>query len=428
MKHSTVSSTGRTGNLSACLASALGAALTLVACGLCSCSKSADGEKAKGAVNRPVPVTAARVTTKLVPVDISTFGAVEAYACVTVRAQVSGMLTSIHFLKGQALKKGDMLFKIDPRPFDAALLQAKANLAKDAVQAHNARLDANRSEELLKKGVAAQSDYDKSQSDAAALEATMDADKAAIQNAELQLEYCYIKCPIDGKAGNLLVDAGNTVKAQDMPLVTINQVQPILVAFSVPQGRLAEIKKEMAHRKLPVTAVIPGKEAEPETGLLTFVDNTIDKTTGTILLRAEFANAQERLWPGQYVNVSLILDQQTTTVVPSAAVQNGRTSRFVFVIKPDNTVTVRPVVARRTNTDDMVVEKGLADGDRVVTDGQFGLIEGTAIELRSGLTPQSGPASGGAEAPKAAAAQPATQSPATTQPALSADANQGVRG
>lgn len=329
-----------------------------------------------------VPVRVASAAQKDVPIAIRVIGNVEAYLMVEVRSLVAGAITQVKFREGQDVKKGDLLFVIDPRPYEAALRQAEANLAKDLAQAKNAEEEAKRYAYLVEKEYVAKQEYDQYRTNAEALAATVEADRAAVQNARVQLTYCYIHAPVTGRAGSILVQLGNVVKANDVPLVTINQIHPIYVSFSVPEKNLPEIKKYMARAKLSVKAVIAGDEKDPEEGVLTFIDNTVDMTTGTVRLKGTFENETGRLWPGQFVNVILTLTTQPNAiVVPSRAVQTGQQGQFVFVVKPDQTVEVRPVEAGRSVNEETVIDRGLSAGEVVVTDGQLRLFPGAKVEV-----------------------------------------------
>jgi len=332
-----------------------------------------------------VPVTSATVIQKAVPVQLRAIGNVEAYSTISVKSQIEGLLTRVYFKEGQDVKKGDLLFTIDPRPYEAALKQAEANLAKDTAQLENARVEVSRYAELVKKGYVAQEQYDQIGTNAIALEATVNANKALVENARLQFKYCFIYSPITGRTGNLMANQGNLIKANaDNPMVTINQIQPIYVTFSVPEQYLSEIKKYMAGRKVKVEAYIAKDENHPEEGVLTFVDNTVDTTTGTIKLKGTFANQKKSLWPGQFVNAVITLTTQPeAVVVPSQAIQTGQSGEYVFVIKNDFTVESRPVVISRTLDGETVIEKGLQPGDKVVTDGQLRLVPGTKVEVKT---------------------------------------------
>jgi multidrug efflux system membrane fusion protein len=366
-------------------AGASGALLLAGMLWLPACTKGKAAAPADPPKQMAVPVTVAAVVQRTVPVQVRTFGWVEPYAAVTVKARVDGQLTEVHFKEGQSIKKGALLFKIDSRPFEAALAQAKANVARDTVQAKNARREAERGEQLLNKGALTQEQADQRQTAADALDATLLADQALIDNAKLQLDYCTISSPIDGCAGPLLVDQGNLIKANDVSLVTINQIKPIYVRFSVLEELLPDIRRYMSQRKLEADGIIPDDAEHPVRGELTFVDNTVDDTTGMIRLKATFANEDERLWPGQYVNVTLTLTHQdNATVVPSEAVQTGQQGQYVFAIKGEDTVEIRPVVVDRALNTETVIQKGLQAGERVVTDGQLRLVDGAKVEIKSG--------------------------------------------
>ncbi len=333
-----------------------------------------------------VPVTAAIVVQKTVPVQVRAIGNVEAYSTVGVKSQIGGVLMRAHFREGQDVNKGSLLFTIDPRPYEAALKQAEANQAKDNAQLENAREEVRRYAELVKKGYVAQEQYDQIRTNAAALEATVNADKAAVENAQLQLKYCYIYSALTGRTGSLISHEGDLIKANaDSSMVVINQIQPIYATFSVPEQYLAEIKKYMAAGNVKVEAVIGNDDAHPVAGVLTFVDNAVDMTTGTIKLKATFANQEKRLWPGLFVSVRVTLTEQTDAiVVPSHAIQTGQSGQYVFVIKEDLAVESRPVVVARSLNGETVVEKGVAAGEKVVTDGQLRLVPGSKVEIKGG--------------------------------------------
>jgi len=332
----------------------------------------------------PVPVTAGTVVQKKVPLQITAIGNVEAYSTVSVKSQVGGVLTRVHFREGQDVSRGALLFTIDPRPFEAALKQAEANLAKDNAQLENARKEVRRYAELVKKGYVAQEQFDQITTNAAALEATVNAGQAMVENARLQLKYCYIYSPITGRTGNLIANEGNLIKANaDTPMVVINQVQPIYVTFSVPEQNLSEIKKYMSEGNLRVEVIVSKEDEKPEQGLLTFIDNAVDLTTGTIKLKGTFANKGKKLWPGQFVNAVLTLTSQPNAiVVPSQAIQTGQKGQYIFVIKNDLTVEDRPVIAGRTRNNETIIEKGLQAGETVVTDGQLRLVPGAKVDVK----------------------------------------------
>jgi membrane fusion protein, multidrug efflux system len=332
----------------------------------------------------PVPVNVAMSVTKDMPVQVRAIGNVEPFTTVAIKAQVNGQLSRVHFREGQDVRKGDLLFTIDPRPFEAALRQAEAALAKDLAQAAFSREQVRRYGVLLKDGIVTQDQYDQLRANADSFDAAAAADRAAVDNARLQLAYCSIRSPIDGRTGNLLVQEGNLVKANDVPvLVTINQVTPIYVSFSVPEKEMPQIRKFLSDKKLKVEAVIPNDAQSPESGTISFLDNAVDPATGTIKLKGTFANKDRRLWPGQFVNVILTLTtRRNAVVVPTQAVQTGQQGQFLFVVKPDLTVESRPVTVGLALGDESVIEKGVNAGENVVTDGQVRLIPGSKVEVK----------------------------------------------
>ncbi len=344
-----------------------------------ACSDS----KAKQSIQRVVPVKIGDVMQQNVPVQINAIGNVEAYNTVSVKALVGGEVIGVHFKEGQDVKQGELLFQIDPRPYDAALKQAEAQLARDVAQAKNAEEQAKRYEILVQKDYVSKDQYDQLRANADALAAAVQADKANVENSRLQLAYCTIKSPIDGRVGSVLVNKGNVIKANDLVMVTINKVAPIYVTFSIPEQNLAGIKKYAAEGSLKVEAVIPGDETRPAQGVLTFINNAVDTATGTIQLKGTFENRDKRLWPGQFVNVVLTLTTQRNAVVmPSAALQTGQQGQYVFVVQPDFTVESRPVTVARSYGDLAVVAQGVTPGEKVVTDGQLNLIPGSRVEVK----------------------------------------------
>ncbi len=334
-----------------------------------------------------VPVTVGSVVRKSVPVQIRAIGNVEAYSTVGIKSQVGGTLMSVHFKEGQDVNKGDLLFTIDPRPYEAALKQAEANLAKDNAQLENARVEVSRYAELVKKGYVAQEQYDQIRTNSAVLEANANADKAAVENAQLQLKYCYIYSPLSGRTGSLISYEGNLIKANaDSSMVVINQILPIYVTFSVPEQYISEIKKYMTIEKVKVQAIIGKDDINSVEGVLTFVDNTVDSATGTIKLKATITNQEKRLWPGLFVSVTVILTTQPNTiVVPSQAIQTGQKGQYVFVVKNDMSVDSRPVSVDRSLDGETVVSEGLREGETVVTDGQLRLVPGAKVEVKNKL-------------------------------------------
>ena len=361
---------------SVALASALAIGLLL-----CGCS-----EKKQQAAAPRVPVTVADVVQKTVPVQVRVIGNVEAYSTVGIKPQITGEIVGVHFSEGQDVKKGQLLFTFDPRPFEADLLRAQANLAQDEAKLKNAEVEAHRYTKLVEAGVVAKEQAEQIQTNHEAMVATVKADRAQVEYARVQLVYTKIFSPMDGRTGNLMLHRGTVVKANpDNPIITINQINPIYVTFSVPQQVLPEIKQHMAKGKLKVTASIQGDEERPESGMLTFVDNIVDLTTGTIKLKGTFGNSDRRLWPGQYVNVALTLaEQPNAIVVPTQAIQTGQQGSYVFIVKSDLTAESRPVKVERNIDNQAVIESGLSAGEKVVTDGQIRLVPGAKVEIKNG--------------------------------------------
>lgn len=336
-----------------------------------------------------MPVTVAQVEQKPVPIEIRAIGTAEPTSTVAVRSQITGQLTAVHFTEGDDVKKGEVLFTLDRRPLEAALRQAQATLQKDLAQAANAKAQADRYRDLAQRGIATREQVETMGTAAAALDATVGADRAAVENAQVQLQYATIAAPISGRTGTLMVHAGNLVRANDTaPLVVINQLTPINVTFGVPEAQLANLKRFAAQRSLRVAAALPQDSAAPAMGRITFIDNAVDQTTGTIRIKGSFANTGRRLWPGQFVNILLTLTTDPAAiVVPSVAVQTGQQGTYVFVVKADHTVELRPVVVARTRDDASVIATGLRAGETVVTDGQLRLVPGARISEKPAGAP-----------------------------------------
>lgn len=332
-----------------------------------------------------VPVTVAQVTKKSVPLEIEAIGSVLPYRTVSVEPQVTGQLLSVHFHEGQDVKKGDLLFSIDPAPFKAALDQAMGKLAHDKAQAENSALILQRTERLFAEKVSSKEQLDQTQAAAAEDQAAMRTDEAAAEYARLQLNYCSVYSPVDGRTGSLLVHPGNQVKANDQPvLVVINQITPVYVAYSIPERYLPEVRKYMAKGSLQVEAQLPDDTKHPELGTLTFVDNAVDRATGTIQLKATFPNRNRRLWPGQFVNTIVRLAEQTNAiVVPSQAIETAQKGTFVYVLKADQTAEIRPVSVERNAGSDAVISSGLQPGETVVTDGQLMIFPGARLQVKN---------------------------------------------
>ena len=413
-------------------------ALLIAAAAVAGCSESQSGAQGKPPAPPAVPVGAAVAEERVVPVQVTTVGTVQAYTTVGVKSQVAGQIDQVHFTEGQDVKRGALLFTIDPRPLQAALRQAEANVAKDRAQLRQmeaalaqrqaevaqtqanlerdqaqmetAKVQEQRYATLVQKELIAREQYDQVRTNMASMQATVQADRAAVDNARastqaaaamvdnaraviqsdeaavdtarLQLAYTTIRAPMDGRTGNLLVQGGNVLKAnEDNPLVVIAQIRPIYVSFSVPQQHLAAIKKFRADGTLKVEA-LPDPSQPAAAGAVTFMNNTVDPTTGTIQLKATFANSDSALWPGQFVDVALTLTTERAVVVPTQAVQAGQQGPFVFVVKPDLTVESRPVKVGRRLARELVVDQGLKSGERVVTDGQLRLVPGSRVEVK----------------------------------------------
>ena len=425
----------RTAGFAVIRLAALGAGFLSMAVTMACTGEGKVPEKARPAA----PVQVASVIQKDVPVQLAGVGNVEAYSAVSIRALVEGQLSTVHFKEGQDVQKDDPLLSIDPRPFQAALnqaeanlerdqalvqqveanltrdlaqvTQAEANLNKDLAQARNAEEQAKRYAFLAEKGYVAKEQYDQMRTNSESLAATVQADNAAIQNAQaalradkaalenaravvrasraavetarIQLGHCSIRAPISGRTGCLLVPQGNMIKPNDVPIVVINQITPIYVTFAFPEQNLADIKKHMIAGDLKMEAFIPGDEKRPEQGVLTFVDNAVDTATGTIKLKGTFANKERRFWPGQFVDVVLTLSVRPKAIlVPSQAIQTGQEGSYVFVVKPDLTVESRAVAVDRSLEGMTVVPSGLQPGETVVTNGHLRLVTGAKVEIK----------------------------------------------
>jgi multidrug efflux system membrane fusion protein len=331
-----------------------------------------------------VPVTAGVAETRDMPVYVRGMGTVQAYNAVTVKSRVDGQIVKVDFTEGQEVKAGDPLFEIDPRPFDAALAQARANKEKDEAQLGSAQADLQRFERLVGNGYQTRQSYDQQKGLVGQLQAAVKADQAQIEMAQLNLQYATIRSPIDGRTGARLVDVGNLVRAADNGgLVTITQLRPIFVSFTVPQGELDRVRRHQSEAPLAVQALGQSDERLLATGRLTLIDNQIDQTTGTIHLKAVFDNRDEALWPGAFVDVRLVVSVRKDAVTVAArAVQRGPRGDYVFVIGPDMTVETRIVEVAEAEDGLAVIDKGLAAGERVVVDGQYRLEQGTKVAVQ----------------------------------------------
>lgn len=330
-----------------------------------------------------VPVAVAVVTQETVPVRLQAIGNVEAYLTVAVKARVDGQIITVNFREGQPVKRGEVLFEIDPRPYQAALRQAEANALRDRAAREQARSQAERYQELLAKNFISKEAYAQFRTNAETAEATAQASQAALENARLNVEYCTIRSPLDGYVGRVLLQAGNLVKANDAnPLVVINQVKPIYVNFAVPEQYLPEIRKYNGAGPLRVDVVSTDPGSPRPSGALIFIDNAVDPSTGTIRMRAKFDNADAALWPGQFVNVSVrIYEQPDAIVIPAQAVQTGPAGQYVYVIGNDSLAEVRPIKVQRADGEHAIVTSGLIAGERVVTRGQLRLGPKTRVQV-----------------------------------------------
>ena len=350
---------------------------------ICGCSPGAKR------ATPPAPVLVAQAVTTNMPVRIQPppVGHVLAYSTVSVHSQIGGTLSEVHFQQGQTVKKGDLLFSIDPRPAQAALALAKADLARDQAQLTNAKIQFDREQKLLDQKLISQDEFDTNKANMDALTGTVQADEAAVTNAELNLDYCQIRAPLDGVTGALQFYPGNVVKAPDDTLLTVNQIHPIYVQFAVPERHLPEIRRQMAGHTLNVTASFENMTGAPPGGNLTFVDNSVDTSTGTIQLRATFPNDRSLLWPGQFVSVNLTLSELTDAiVVPTEAVQTGQHGQFVYVVATDSTnqvVEMRPVTIGIAYDGLTAIENGLKAGETVVTDGQLRLSPNARVNIKA---------------------------------------------
>ncbi|MBV8841809.1 MAG: efflux RND transporter periplasmic adaptor subunit, partial [Bryobacterales bacterium] len=386
-----------------------GTLLFLTACASSSVDADAGTGKGKGkgrgGGGGAVPVVVATAVQRDVPIEIQAVGTVEAYKTISVKSQIAGQITDVYFNEGDYVKAGEKLFRVDPRLYEAQLAQAEANVARskaleaqaeanlehDIANQRYAGLTADRTEALVKEGIASRDQGDQLRANANALSKAVEADRAAIESAKaqiradqsnidninVQLSYTVINSPLDGRTGNIGVKVGNTVAPLTVEVTTINQIEPIYVTFAVPEARLADIKRYSATGNLPVVARPQDGGTEAEQGVLTFIDNTVDTTTGTIKLKGTFQNKDRRLWPGQFLNVTLRLTTQPGAItVPNQAVQNGQDGQFIYVVKNDQTVEARNVTPGPRVDQDLVILKGIEPGETVVTEGQLRLQPG----------------------------------------------------
>lgn len=346
----------------------------------------------------PALVVTASAREEDVPIEIKTFGTMEASESITVRPMLSGELVTVGFREGEEVNQGALLFEIDCRPYQAALKQASASLARNRVIMDNARKDYARYSKLVKEGIVTQTEAESYRTKAETAAADLAADQAAVDNARAQLSYCTITAPISGRLGTLAVDRGNVVKANDTALVTINKLSPIRATFTIPEKELAAVQERLTASEMAITAEVPGAAGVTEKGVVSFLDNAVDPATGTIRLKGQFANDHKRLWPGQFVTLSLTLEvRRGAVVVPTQALLVGQNGRFVFVVSPDRTAEIRPVVAGPVYQGVTIIDQGLRAGEQVVIDGQMRVIPGGKVESKGADTPKRGAKEGAAQ-------------------------------
>jgi len=366
-----------------------GLAVALAAGGLVAYFSGDSRAREKPAAKGPAaaPVAVATAVQQTVPVRLQAIGNVEAFTSVAVKSRVDGQILEVHFREGQEVKKGEVLFRVDPRPFEAAMKQAEAQALRDAANRDQAASQEKRYQELLDKNFVSKDAYAQYRTNAQTAQATAKATEAALENAKLNLEYTVIRSPIDGYVGRALLQAGNMVKANDtISLVVINQVRPVYVSFAIPEQQLAKVRELMRKNPLSVDVTTPGGDKPIASGRIAFLDNAVDQTTGTIKVRAIFENGDAALWPGQFYTVRVRLyDQDNAILVPSRALQTGPNGQFVYVVKPDMTVEIRKVSVDRTEGDTAVLAEGsIAKGDQVVVRGALRLAPGAKVTVTEG--------------------------------------------
>ncbi len=349
----------------------------------CSTTEKESQDPGKKTAGRAVAVSTATATKADVPVELTTVGSVEPYAAVAVKTQVTGILQNVAFREGQQVKKGDILFTIDKRPFAARVAQAEATLAKNQAALANARRQAQRYQSAVASGYVSSEQADQAQTSVATLQATVLADEAAITNARIDLDNCIIRAPISGYTGALMVDEGNLVKASsEQSLVTINQLTPVKVSFTLPEQHLAEIRRRIETQELTPQITNPQQPEQILTGKVSFFDNSVDPQTGTIRLKADFPNSRQELWPGQFLPVIIRLTiMENVTIVPTRAVQSGLSGYYAFIINKDQKAELRQVEIVFSNQDVSVVAAGVQEGEVVVTDGQLRLRAGAMVKI-----------------------------------------------
>ncbi len=384
---------------------ALACALFLSACGE-KAQSPATGDGKSGAKSGggkggggPAPVLVGQAQKKIVPLVIEAIGAVEPIRATAIRSQVTGTLMKIAIQEGQNVNQGDLLFEIDPRPFQNALQSAEAELQKARLQLETARAQVARYRSLTSEQMVSKEQFEKISDAARSLEAEVLADESRVATAKLSLDYCSIRAPLSGRMGNMSVHEGDLVRANSndatSTLVTINQLNPIYVTFGVPQQYLADLARYRATGTLKVKVVPPGTDQTPEEGELTFMDNTVDSSTGTLKLKGSFPNSTQRLWPGQFATVTVTLSAPEVMTVASSAIQTSQSGQYVYVVKADKTAELRPVTVDRNYGNDAVISKGLTDGETIVVDGQLRVIPGRPVEIKEAGATGGGRGKGG---------------------------------
>jgi len=417
-----MSSLPRRALLTGLLASVL--ALFLGACGEKSETTAGGAKGGKGGRGGggPPPVLVGQARKKVVPLVIEAIGAVEPIRTTAIRSQVTGTLLKIVIQEGQNVQQGDLLFEIDPRPFQNALKSAEADLQKVRVQLETARAQVARYRSLTTEQMVSKEQFEKISDTARSLEAEMLADESRVATAKLSLEYCSIRAPLSGRMGNMSVHEGDLVRANandaSATLVTINQLNPIYVTFGVPQQYLGDLALYRATGTLKVRVVLPGADQTPEEGELTFMDNTVDSSTGTLKLKGTFPNSRQRLWPGQFATVTVTLSSPEVLTVANSAIQTSQTGQHVYVVKADKTAELRPVVVDRNFENDAVILKGLTEGETVVIDGQLRVLPGRPVEIKDPAAASGGSRGGkGGKAGKGGKSEPGREGGESTKDA-----------
>ncbi len=358
------------------------ACLALLGLFAASCQQTANSKQSNEVP--AVPVTVAQAEQREVPITVSAVGNILPFSTVQIKTMVSAEIKQALFKEGDYVRKGQLLFLLDQRSFEADLVKAQGQLEKDKATAVTARANARRYTALFKEGVVARELYEQMISTADQAEAAVLADQGAVDSARVNLTYCRIYSPIDGRTGGMQLYPGNVSKANDLPLVTINQFSPIYASFSIPEQFLPQVKQRLATGGLQVQATIPSTTAPVDVGKVTFVDNTVDRSTGMITLRATFPNKDHNLWPGQFVTVALTLENRpNATVVPSQAVQSGQQGSYLYVVKQDKTVEMRLVKVGPQYKEQLIIEDGVKPGETVVTDGHVRLVPGARVDFKA---------------------------------------------